>query len=150
MTPVEQFAAWRAELSLELDETSEKLKAERARLAVAEVAYREAREANAALQKFAKDAFATLLVNNGIAGPLHARLLDARDEILKGPEGERGGARAATLALEDRNTQLRDAINQIDVALTGARVTQLRPAAAPSRREPAPVEFDNIMPGRAV
>jgi hypothetical protein len=142
MTPVQQFSFWREEISLEIEEIAQQLEAERARLVAAEVAYKVAKEADAALQLFAKDALKDLS-DSALAVPLYSRLVTAR-EILKAPQGERGSARASVKSLEERIAQLRDAVGQIDVALTADKVTELRPNAAPARRKPQSIEFDNI------
>src|SRR5258708_618006 len=143
MTPVQQFEAWRAELVIELEETSQNLAAERARLAVAEAAYGEAKDAREALQRFAKDALKQLS-DNAIAAPLHFRLATV-PETLKAAQGERGAARASVKAFDEQLARLRNAIAQIDIALTADKVTALRPNAAPARRQPQPIEFDNIV-----
>ena len=144
MTPVEQFETWRAEIVLELEEAAQTLESERARLAAAELAHREAKAANAALLKFSKDAFLPLWVNNGIAGPLHARLVFEEREATRATSNELGGARAAVNNFALRVNELQDALNQIDFALTAAKVTQLRPAAESARRMPPPIDYDTI------
>jgi hypothetical protein len=141
MTPMQQFTEWRDELTLELAEVLETLAAERARLAAADTAYSEARAAHQALQQFAKEAFK----DNAVAGPLHSRLMGAGDAV-RAPKGERGAALASVAAVEARMAALRDAITQIDGALTIVKVTELRrPAAEPSRRKPVPVDYDTIV-----
>ena len=85
-----------------------------------------------------------------LSGPIYSRYIRER-EPLKVAESVKGAALAAVEGLKFRVAELKDALAQIDRALTAAKVSTLRPATEPSRRKAATVEFDNIsMPREAV
>src|SRR5258708_4768313 len=156
MTPAERLTAWHDELAAECAETEQNLAAERSALAAAETAYSEAKAAWAALEGFVTGALGHWNALQGdykiveLMSPLYSRLYNARDELLKPPEGARGAARATVRNFEARPADLRSAINQIDAVLMAAQVIQLRPHSETShRRQPQPIDFDNNSPPAA-
>jgi hypothetical protein len=147
MTPAERFTTWRQEVADEIQALEAELAAARTAAEAAEAAHASAFDSWKALDEFAASAAPS---GQGMAGALYGRLQSARDEILTGAQSDRGGARAALEALEKRIETLRDAISQIDRALTAAKVTHLKvPTEAPRHKAP-PVEFDTIQMPRAI
>jgi hypothetical protein len=140
--PVQEYEALRASYIVKLVEINQELEAERARLATAAGDRRERLDSLEAMRQFTKDRLLKNLSNKALPMPLHSGLVEI-EERLK-PSGDYGAALAKVASLEEQAAGLRDSIAYIDVALTANKVTELRPNVAPSRRKPAPVDFDNI------
>jgi hypothetical protein len=125
MTPMQTFAAWRADLEGELVEGNESLELAKVNLVTAEEALRLAREDHALMQS----ALAPLttpvstwtgqLVESPIAPPLALRVRDA-DRGIHGLEGE--VVRAQLVVDEARRT-----VAQLELSL--AQLDQVTPAA---------------------
>lgn len=146
MTPVQQFEAWRTELESERESVLEALPPARSAVQTAQTAHAAARTAWIDLNTFAAKA----VPNHGsMSGPLYGRLMKSRDAV-DAAERARGAPLAALQSLSNRLADLTLAIDQIDLALTSAKVTHLpRSVAAPSRRRTQPIDYDNITMPRA-
>jgi hypothetical protein len=139
----EHLTRIRAELAGDLAEIEEQLTQARA----------DAREAETVLQGAIAEwrSLEQLTVRGGdtahytaLASPLHAKLLEIRDGLIKPPERARARARARVGSLEHQRGTLLDSLEQIDRALRGDRngvVTRLPPA--PKRLAPI-VEFSDV------
>jgi hypothetical protein len=148
MTPAEQFEAWRSELAIELETAIDECSTAQATLEAAQVAHGEARTAWHDLDKFAAAGMRS--PTDGVPGPLHSRLLNARAALMEA-ESARGTALGAVKGLEQRVKSLQDSIEFADRSLTAAKVAQLPRGTQSSRRRAAPVQFDNIvLPREAV
>jgi hypothetical protein len=151
MSPEERFTALRAKFVSDLEVSRAELATARETLAAAEAAHGEARTAWQELNAFLANAHRS--PTEGTAAPLRHEILNS-DEFLRvhSAESARGTARGAVKGLEYTVNELALAIDQVDLALTAAKITHLSPRVtiAPSRRLPQPVEFDDIEMSRRV
>jgi hypothetical protein len=147
VTPAEQFELWRAELAVELEAAIGELATARSTLAAVETAHAQARTAWHELDKFAAAGMRNPA--EGVPGPLHGRLLNARAALVEAEAAR--GAVGAVKGAEQSVKALQDSIEFADRCITAAKVTQLpRPAVVISRRKPPTIEYDTIQVPREV
>lgn len=148
MTPAERFEEWRQFLVARGDDLAAALAEARSDLAARQRAHRDAVAQLKDLDDSVAAGSAGLVNHQGLAGPLYSLYQNARTELIGEQAKAFGEARVRVRSLEEQLASVGEAIAQVDRLLTAAKVTPLRPADAPGRRAPPPVEFDDIaMPG---
>lgn len=145
MTARETAIALRAEFVDELEALERDLAAAQAESARAEAAYEADLTAWRELQKFVQRGVVVRVAEDGMAGPLWARLQRERDERLRESSGRRGAARALIRSITERIAERRLSIAQLDDALAADTVVALPAQESPRRKPQLPVEFDNIV-----
>jgi len=144
VTPVQHFEALRAKFVSELEASRAEISTARATLAASEAEHGEARTAWQDLNAFLANAHRS--PSEGTAAPLRHEILNSDERSrLDSAESARGAARAAVKNLEYTVNELALAIDQVDAALTAAKVVHLpRTTEPPTRRKPLVVDFDDI------
>jgi len=150
MTSAEdQLAHWRREIAAELEQFEAELFTARGEVITAE---RQVEQAKGAYEALALTCTRGLTrFSDGLAGPVWARLQEARRAMLDEISRIRGGLPARVRALEELIAGRRLALAQLDRALSAStdNATPVRLAPVPRRQRPPPVEFDVITPGGA-
>jgi hypothetical protein len=152
--PAEHLSRIRGEIASDLGKVEEEIRDARTAASQAEAGHLAAVEEWKALETRAARGGEKYGIHGGLidyvalASPLHSRLLDVRDELIKPAERARGQARARISALEYRRGALLESLEQIDRASRGEGSPVVRLEPLP-KRVALIVEFDNVSPVRS-
>jgi hypothetical protein len=144
MTPAEQLAARFEERAADERALAEKLAAAQAR---AQVALANRATEKAAFAALEADATRGLRENERMATSQWVWLYGDQREPLRLAECQCGRELALVKALSEQLAEIRRDLAQQDRQIMAGKVVELsRPAVAPRRRTPAPVDYNDVVP----